>query len=200
MEEVVRANLKRYRSFVEVSGELGWITNADGEVVEDIPSWRKFTGQTYEEVKGWGWSKAIHPDDLEHTERVWREAIKTKNAYEVEYRLRRRDGIYCLFEVHGVPVFREDGSVLEWVGTNIDITERKKNEEALRKSEEEYSSLFANMIDGFAYCQMIFDEKGKPVDFVYLQINDAFRKNNRSKKRLGHWKESITGNTRNKRS
>ena len=49
-------------------------------------------------------------------------------------------------------------------------------EEALRKSEQEYSSLFANMIDGFAYCKMIFDEKDKPVDFVYLQINDAFER------------------------
>ena len=57
-----------------------------------------------------------------------------------------------------------------------DVTERKKTEEALRKSEEEYSSLFSNMMDGFAYCQMIFDEKGKPVDFVYLQINDAFER------------------------
>ena len=57
-----------------------------------------------------------------------------------------------------------------------DITEHKKAEEALRKSEEEYRSLFSNMIDGFAYCRMIFDEAGKPVDFVYLQINDAFER------------------------
>jgi two-component system, chemotaxis family, CheB/CheR fusion protein len=65
-----------------------------------------------------------------------------------------------------------DGAVLSFA----DITERKKSEQALKKSEEEYSSLFANMIDGFAYCQMIFDETGKPVDFVYLQINDAFER------------------------
>ncbi|MGD0645838.1 MAG: PAS domain S-box protein [Candidatus Bathyarchaeia archaeon] len=131
--ETARAILERYRSFVEVSGELGWISNADGDVEEDIPSWRKFTGQTYEEVKGWGWFKAIHPDDLEHTESVWKKAIKTKNTYEVEYRLRRYDGVYRLFEVRGVPMFREDGSVLEWIGTCIDITERKKVEEDLRK-------------------------------------------------------------------
>ena len=57
-----------------------------------------------------------------------------------------------------------------------DITERKKAETALKKSQEEYSSLFTNMVDGFAYCQMIFDESNKPIDFLYLQINDAFEK------------------------
>ena len=55
-----------------------------------------------------------------------------------------------------------------------DITELKKFEGTLRKSEEDYSSLFSNMIDGFAFCQMIFDASGKPDDFVYLQINEAF--------------------------
>ncbi len=81
-----------------------------------------------------------------------------------------------LYEIRVRPYMTEekkiDGAVLSFT----DITERKKNEEALRKSEEEYSSLFANMTDGFAYCQMIFDETNQPVDFVYLQINDAFER------------------------
>ena len=65
-----------------------------------------------------------------------------------------------------------DGAVLSFT----DVTERRKVEKALRKSEEQYSSLFVNMLDGFAFCQMIFDDEGKPVDFVYLQINDAFER------------------------
>ena len=63
-----------------------------------------------------------------------------------------------------------------FISISEDIDDRKKAEEAIRKSEDEYSSLFANMIDGFAYCQMIFDDAGKPIDFVYLQINDEFER------------------------
>ena len=121
-EQALRQSEKRYRSYIEVTKQLGWTTNADGEVLEDIPSWRKFTGQSEEEVKGWGWSKALHPDDLEHTAGVWKNAVATGNKYEVEYRIRRYDGVYRHFLARGVPVFKDDGNIQEWVGTCIDIT------------------------------------------------------------------------------
>ncbi len=136
VQEAALAGLERFRSLVEVTGDLGWIASANGEVVEDIPSWRKFTGQTYEEVQGWGWAKALHPDDVERTTQVWTEAVKTKKRYEVEYRVRRHDGVYRLFMVRGIPVLNEDGQVREWVGTCIDITERKKMEQELISSLE----------------------------------------------------------------
>jgi PAS domain S-box-containing protein len=136
-EEALRKSEARYRSFIELTDQLGWTTNADGEVVDDIPSWRKYTGQSEEQVKKWGWSEALHPDDLEHTYRSWRNSVTTKNNYEVEYRIRRGDGVYREFLARGVPVFNEDRDVLEWVGTCIDITERKRAEEDLRRSRDE---------------------------------------------------------------
>jgi PAS domain S-box-containing protein len=130
-EQAVSASLKRYQSFIEVTGELGWTTNAAGEVLEDIPSFKNFTGQTYDEVKGCGWTKAVHPDDLEHTMLSWQAAVATKTKYEVEYRLRRYDGVYRDFMARGAPIFEEGGEIREWVGTCIDITDRKEAEEKL---------------------------------------------------------------------
>jgi PAS domain S-box-containing protein len=132
-EEDLRKSEQRYRSYIEVTNELGWTTNAEGEVIEDMPSWRNYTGQTFEEIKGSGWSKALHPDDLENTLRRWRQATKEKTKYEVEYRVRRHNGVYRHFLARGVPVFNEDAKVREWVGTCIDITELKTTEEVLRE-------------------------------------------------------------------
>ena len=134
-EEELRKSEERYRSYIEVTGELGWTTNAEGEIIEDLPSWRNYTGQSFEEIEGSGWSNALHPDDLKNTLRVWRRAIREKRKYEVEYRVRRHDGAYRYFLARGVPVFNEDGTVREWVGICIDITKRKNAVEALKKSE-----------------------------------------------------------------
>jgi PAS domain S-box-containing protein len=134
-EERLRVSEERHRSYIEVTGELGWTTNRHGEVVEDLPTWRNFTGQSVEEIRGAGWANALHPDDVEQTMNAWNNAVVTRKAYEVEYRIRRHDGMYRDFLARGVPVSNHDGSIREWVGTCIDITERKASEEILRRYE-----------------------------------------------------------------
>jgi len=130
-EEAFRKTAERYRSYIEMTGQLGWVTNAAGEVEEDIPAWRKFTGQTPDDIKGQGWATAIHPEDLAQTIEAWTQAVTTKSPYEVEYRLRRHDGEYRNFIARGAPAFDKDGGIREWVGTCIDITERKRMEAEL---------------------------------------------------------------------
>lgn len=164
-DDAARASLERYCSFVQLTGQLGWTTNAEGEVVEDIPSFRKFTGQTYEEVKGWGWADAVHPDDRDSALKISREAVKARIGFEVEYRLRRHDGAYRFFMARGVPVFRSDGSVREWVGTCIDITERRLNEEELRKLKD-FNERIVNSIED---ALVLINHE----DFTVLSANEA---------------------------
>ena len=86
------------------------------------------------------------------------------------------DGKIIWSEITATPVMDRDGSITGVLELVVPITQRKRAEEELRDSTEKYRSLFANMLNGFAYCKMIFDDKGKPVDFAYLEVNDAFEK------------------------
>ncbi|NPV04111.1 MAG: PAS domain S-box protein [Syntrophaceae bacterium] len=140
--EALRVSEQRHRSYIELTGQLGWTTNAAGELVEDLPAWRAFTGQSEEEIKGAGWANAIHPDDRERALEEWRKAVAAKSAYEVEYRVRRKDGVYRHWLVRGVPLFEDDGSIREWVGTSIDITDMKRVEDELKRSEGMYRTIF----------------------------------------------------------
>ncbi|MDY6806393.1 MAG: PAS domain S-box protein [Cyanobacteriota bacterium] len=130
-EAQLRSSEERYRSLIEASNQLVWTTNAAGEVNDPLPAWMAFTGQTFEESKGWGWLSAIHPDDCEITAKVWTSAVTDRSLYEIEHRVRRADGEYRDMAARGVPILAEDGSVLEWVGSHTDITEEKEAKEQL---------------------------------------------------------------------
>jgi len=146
-ENALKESEARYRSFIEVTRQLGWTTNPQGLITEDIPTWRAFTGQSYEEVKGYGWLKAIHPDDVKCTKQIWENAVKTKGTYEIEYRIRGHDGIYRWFLARGIPILDKNKKILEWIGTCMDITEKKKAEDKIKESEEKFRNFFENSND-----------------------------------------------------
>jgi PAS domain S-box-containing protein len=136
-EDAAREAEEGFRALVNNSAQIVWTTDAEGTVVEDSPSWRAFTGQTYEEWKGGGWIDAIHPEDRERTAALWRDAIKAKTAVATEYRLHHVRGEWRWTSARGVPLLRADGSVKKWVGMNTDITAGKHAEAALQESETE---------------------------------------------------------------
>lgn len=130
---------ERYRSLVVATSQVVWNTDAAGQVVTPMPSWSAYTGQTPAECQGWSWIAAVHPDDRDRTAAVWQQATDQKQLYQVEYRLRRSDGVYRYMAVRGAPVLAEDGSIREWVGLCTDITERKQAEAALQqKAQQEH--------------------------------------------------------------
>jgi formate hydrogenlyase transcriptional activator len=131
-EQTLRESEARYRALVMASSEMVWRANAEGEGVFVTPSWQDLVGQNENAMRGWGWLEAVHPDDRERTRRLWERAMTEKRAYENEFRVRARDGSQRYFYVHAVPILAPDGSVNEWVGANIDITERKQADQALQ--------------------------------------------------------------------
>jgi PAS domain S-box-containing protein len=140
-------NEERYRSLVTATSQVIWVVPADGKVTTDNPSWREFTGQTYEEFVGWGWLEVIHPDDRLVASQTWETAVKTGNPYAVEYRLKRYDGEYRHMLVRGVPVLEADGTIREWVGICNDIHDRKEAEVALRENNALLRSILENTPD-----------------------------------------------------
>ena len=147
IEDALRRNERRYRSLVLATAQITWTAKASGEITDSQPTWEAFTGQKPEQYMGWGWMDAVHPDDREHLTERWRKAIARQTRppndryYEIQYRVRRYDGVYRSLMTRTVPVLSPDGSIQEWVGVCYDITEQKANEEQLRDSEERYRSL-----------------------------------------------------------
>jgi PAS domain-containing protein len=87
-ETALREREQRFRSLVMATSQTVWSTTPDGRVLEDSPTWRSLTGQTYEEWKEYGWLDAVHPDDRARAQATWLDATATGSVYETEYRLR----------------------------------------------------------------------------------------------------------------
>jgi PAS domain S-box-containing protein len=136
----------RLEALITASAQIVWTTAADGNIQQDSPSWRAFTGQTYAEWKGTGWLSAVHPRDRAKTIAAWREAVEGRSTYDVEYRLQHIGGDYRWTSARGVPLLDESGNVTEWVGMNVDITDRKRGEEHAQLIMRELSHRTKNLL------------------------------------------------------
>lgn len=126
-KNIQRSN-NRYSAAIEAVAGVIWFTDANGYITEEQPGWSALTGQTFEEYKGNGWANAIHPDDREYCFELWKSALEQKKPFEIEERVKLADGQWRLFFVRAIPVIDAEGNVLEWVGVDTDITERKAHE------------------------------------------------------------------------
>jgi PAS domain S-box-containing protein len=117
-----------YRQYLVATAHLMWRTDAEGRVENDMASWRAFTGQTTEQVRGSGWLDAVHPDDRSRVWEQWLHCVRTRTLYDVIYRLRSASGSYRTFLARAVPVVAADGSVREWIGACTDVTDRAEME------------------------------------------------------------------------
>ena len=151
-ERATKEGQERFRTLLAASAAVIWTTDASGAFVAPQPNWNRFTGQTAEEAMGWGRLACLHPEDLDAVTATWRNALESRTPIMSEHRLRRHDGAWRFMALSVAPVLEEDGTVREWVGSDVDITERKEAEVALLSAKEAAeaanrakSSFLANM-------------------------------------------------------
>ncbi|GAC1516890.1 MAG: hypothetical protein NVS1B4_14890 [Gemmatimonadaceae bacterium] len=138
---------------------MTWTTDADGSFVHEQPDWAAFTGQTLQGYQGFGWVMALHPEDRASTAAAWNEAVTKGTICEVEYRVRRHDGVYRWFQVRAAPVVGDDGAIREWIGMESDITERRTAEASL-----------CDLNDELATQNRLLQEQGLELEMVNAEL------------------------------
>ena len=145
IEEALRQREKELREVVDTIPAMTVMALPDGSTVFASRRWTEYSGLSVEDSLGLAWKAAVHPDDLERHIRRRREALASGEPFESEVRLRRAsDGEYRWFLVRWVPLRDKGGDVLRWYGIMADIEDRKRAEEALRESEEQWKAVFEN--------------------------------------------------------
>ncbi len=141
-EAALHESEARYRTLIEATSAVTWSCPPSGLQVTPQPAWMAFTGQTTEEMLGVGWTEAVHPElDAATAAERWLNAVARGENFVNEQRIRRHDGQWRWMSVLGTPIRDEGGRIVEWFGMNIDITERKNAEEALRENNERLAAV-----------------------------------------------------------
>jgi PAS domain S-box-containing protein len=141
-EEELKQSEKQYRTLGDTIPYGVWLTDATGYCTYASPSFLEMVDMSMENVQKFGWLHLLPPDDVQPTVDHWLRCIQTGENFEREHRFRTKDGNYRNVLAIGRPIKNEEGKITEWVGFNLDITERKQIEDSLKNARD---SLEANV-------------------------------------------------------
>jgi PAS domain S-box-containing protein len=177
-EDALRASERNLKLITDTIPALAWSARPDGSADFFNEHYLDFIGLSADRASGWGWTAAVHPDDLSGLASTWQRIMTSEAPGETEARLRRQDGAYRWFLFRANPLRDEHGNIIKWYGINTDIEDRKRAEDALRKSERQFR-LLVETIPALVWC-------GTPEgELDYL--------NQRAVEYLGHSAESLAG-------
>ncbi len=160
---LTRRSEDRYRALVRTISQVIWATDARGHISSDVAGWREITGQSEDEIAGDGWMNAFSEQDRRELEQVWSQATEKQSSFEIELGVQQKDATHRYFQLHGVPVFGDDGSAIrEWFMTASDIHDRKRAERR-----------FSQVIEGAPNGMIVVDSSGR-ITLVNNQIENSF--------------------------
>jgi PAS domain S-box-containing protein len=129
--ERLRESEERFRLIANSAPVSIWITDVGKQCTYVNQSWLDLTGRPFDAALGEGWADTVHPDDVERSWSTYAQAFDRREPFRMEYRVRRHDGEYRWVTDTGVPRYNEDGSFAGYIGSAVDVTERKLADEAL---------------------------------------------------------------------
>jgi PAS domain S-box-containing protein len=130
--EALRESQEHYQTLAESLPHLVWTCRPDGWCDYLSRQWVEYTGRSEEEQLGYGWAEQLHPDDRDRTQAAWARATERGETYDVEFRLRRTDGVYRWFKTRAVPLRDGAGGIVKWFGSNTDFEDEKQAHEKLQ--------------------------------------------------------------------
>jgi PAS domain S-box-containing protein len=134
--QALRESEHRFRQLAESLPQLVWTCDPDGHCDYLSRQWIDYTGIPALAQLGYGWLEQLHPADRTRVVDAWQDAIARATEFHIEYRLRRHDGTYRWFDTRAVPLYNAKGSVTKWIGSNSDVDDRKRFEEAQLRSQK----------------------------------------------------------------
>ncbi len=135
-EEALRVSAERFRTMANAIPQHAWIAGPTGYLYWYNQRWYEYTGTTPAEIEGWGWQSVIDPVALPKVLERWQRSLATVEPFDMVVPLRGADGVYRSFLIRSLPFKNAKGRVIQWFGTNTDITERVEAEDELRSSRQ----------------------------------------------------------------
>ena len=176
------------RTLIDAIPQQIWSAPPDGTVDYCNARWRSYMGIGLKDLQGDGWQTMLHPNDRDRVLKAWRESVVKGTPYGQEERHLGADGTFRWFLARSVPLRDAEGRIVRWYGTNTDIEDRKRAEEALRKSEKLFAA-FMDHLPGFAWM--------KDIEGRYVFVNkkeaelDVYRDGAMGKTDADLWPEEI---------
>ena len=164
-EDALRESEMRFRVMADSAPVLVWMSGTDAMCNHFNKPWLEFTGRTLDQELGMGWTEGLYPDDYQTCLDKYLAAFNAKREFKMEYRLRRSDGEYRTLIDNGIPRFTQEGVFLGYIGTCVDITERKQVEDSFKQVNKQ----LINVMEGTRDVIAMID-----TSYHYTLFNSAF--------------------------